>query len=266
MISNLNSGGNSHANGKLLPQADRCALEIINQIRNGTLRPSQKLGEESVARKMHIGRAPVRIAFERLVSAGILTRVHRSGTFVRRIGLEEFCELMDVRAVLEGLAARLACERVTPAELAHLEKMAKEMDEMLPRLTSSPNPNWIEVLKLEADFHAEIARLSGNRMLPRMVTTSDLVIFCFQMGVSINLNDAHAKHIPKHLEVAQAIGSRNPEFAERIMRGHILVAKELQVFKLAGIRHYADGRVGSTDRISQAAIHSKTQQQTTAKQ
>ncbi len=221
---------------KLGSQADRCAAEVIAQVRNGTLRPSQKLGEESVAKKMKMGRAPVRIAFERLVSAGILSRVHRSGTFVRKIGLEEYCQLLDVRAVLEGLASRLACERITPPELARLEEMAKEMDELLPNLAASASPDWGEVVKMEAEFHAEIARLSGNLVLPRILAVQDLVRCCFQMGVRLNMPATHGDHIPQHLEVVRALGSGDPDRAEKTLRDHILLSKEQEVLQLAGIR------------------------------
>lgn len=223
-------------NSKLASQADRCSAEIINQVRNGTLRPSQKLGEESVAKKMKIGRAPVRIAFERLVSAGVLRRVHRAGTFVRKVGLEEYCELLDIRAVLEGLGARLACERITRSELAPLEVMAHELDERLREFAASKAPDWEKALQLDATFHAEIARLSGNRVLPRILAVQDLVRCCFQMGVSLNMPAAQGEHIPQHQEVVRALGSGDPDRAESTLRDHILLSKEKEVLRLAGIR------------------------------
>jgi DNA-binding GntR family transcriptional regulator len=223
-------------NLKLASQADRCSAEIMNQVRNGTLRPSQKLGEESVAKKMKMGRAPVRIAFERLVSAGVLRRVHRAGTFVREVGLEEYCELLDIRTVLEGLAAHLAAERITPSELARLEKMAQEMDEMLPQLAASPSPDWGKIVQMEASFHAEIARLSGNRVLPRILAVQDLVRCCFHMGLSLNMPATQGEHIPQHRAVVRALASGDPDRAERTLRDHILLSKEQEILWLAGVR------------------------------
>ena len=43
---------------KLASQADRCAFGIAEEIRSGILRPGQKIGEESVAKKFGIGRPP----------------------------------------------------------------------------------------------------------------------------------------------------------------------------------------------------------------
>ena len=247
-------------NLKLGSQADRCAAEVIAQVRNGTLRPSQKLGEESVAKKMKMGRAPVRIAFERLVSAGVLSRVHRSGTFVRKISLEEYCELSDVRAVLEGLAARLACERITPSELGGLEAMAQKMDDLLPKLRDSEVPDWKEIVQLEADFHAEITRLSGNRILPRLIKTHDVVRRIFQMGNSLNMRTAHEKHIPQHQEVVRALGSGDPDRAEKTLRDHILLSKEQEVLRLAGVRAKLAARPYSPASISTATSRPKSKQ------
>lgn len=247
-------------NLELGSQADRCVAEVIAQVRNGTLRPSQKLGEESVAKKMKMGRAPVRIAFERLVSAGILSRVHRSGTFVRKLGLEEYCQLLDIRAVLEGLAGRLACERITPPELARLEEMAKDMDELLPRIAASPSPDWGKVVQLEADFHAEIARLSGNRMLPRILAVQDLLRCCFQMGVTLNMPATQGEHIPQHREVVRALGSGDSDLAEKTLRDHILLSKEQEVLQLAGIRAKPTSAANATASISTATSRPKLQQ------
>jgi DNA-binding GntR family transcriptional regulator len=244
-------------NVKLASQADRCAFEITQQIRDGALRPGQKIGEESVAKKLGIGRAPVRIAFERLVSAGVLRRVHRAGTFVRKIGLEEFCELSDVRAVLEGLAARLACERITAPELARLEEKAKAMDHLLPKLMKSPAPDWREIVQLEAEFHAEIARLSGNRLLPRILAIQDLIWWCFQMGVSLRMSETQEKHIPQHREVVRALGSGDPDLAERTLRDHILLAKEEEVLKLSGVRFRAAAT--SKSAVSASPRQSRTE-------
>ncbi len=222
---------------KVTPQADRCAFEIAKQIQQGDLLPGQKIGEESVAKKLGMGRAPVRIAFERLVSAGVLRRVHRAGTFVRKISLEEFCELSDVRAVLEGLAARLACERVTPDDIARLEKMAVELDVHLPENMKGSSKDWREVVQAEGKFHAEIARLSCNRMLSRLLGTHDLVRWCFQVGMALDLPYSTSQaEVPHHRAVTEALASGDPDRAEKIMRDHVLLAKEQRIIKLSGLR------------------------------
>jgi DNA-binding GntR family transcriptional regulator len=247
-------------NVKLSSQADRCAFLIAEEIRNGTLRPGQKIGEESVAKKLGTGRAPVRIAFERLVSAGVLNRVHRAGTFVRKISLGEYCELSDVRAVLEGLAARLACERSTPADLTRLEKMAIDMDARLPAMGAVATPDWREIVRAETEFHLEIARLSGNRILSRILAVQDLVRFCFQVGMALDLSYATSQEVvPHHLAVVRALASRDPDRAEKTMRDHVLLAKEQRILILSGLRSKPAGGSNSDAQNTVISLRSKPQ-------
>ncbi|MBI4024925.1 MAG: FCD domain-containing protein [Verrucomicrobia bacterium] len=225
--------------------ADRCTAELIKRIRKGMLRPAQKLGEESVAREMRVGRAPVRLAFERLVSAGVLERIHRSGTFVRKIGLEEQCEIMDVRMILEGFAARLACKRASRPQLFQLRKMADRIDALedclLIKQLADPK-QWGEVQRLEKDFHNQIARLSGNRTIARILSTQSLVECCIQMGITTPLGSPpDSRNIPRHRDIVRALASRDPDAAEKTIRRHILLSKEDGIAAVLSGDHFGTG-------------------------
>lgn len=223
------------SNGEAPLHADRCMAEIIHRIREGTLRPTQRLGEESFARKLGVGRPAVRVAFDRLVSMGVLNRIHRSGTFVRKLGLEQYCELSDVRAVLEAQAASLACQRATASDLRELTLLAEKMDLTEARLENSEDPNFSEMRRLETEFHGRIARLCGNEILRRLISMQDLVSCCFSMSVALSPAVPLDGTVPQHREVAKALASRNPELAAQVMRDHILLSKERTVSDLTGI-------------------------------
>src|SRR5687767_13366711 len=110
-------------------QTQRCVDLIVQLIRNEELSPGQRLGEVAMARRLKLGRAPVRAAFDQLAQVGLLERIPRSGTFVRKVTLQEYCEFVDLRAGLESIAARIACTRITDAELDKLEQLAKRLDD-----------------------------------------------------------------------------------------------------------------------------------------
>ncbi len=217
-------------NHRLSSQADRCAAELIKRIEKGVLRPNHRLGEESIAREIGIGRAPVRVAFERLVSAGVLKRLHRAGTFVRKISLKEQCEIMDVRMILEGFAVRLACKRASPFQLSQLRKLAGKIDALEDRLLTAriDDPlRWGEVQRLERDFHNQIARLSGNQTIARILAAQSLVECCVQMGITNPLGSPpDSKNIPRHRDIVRSLASRKPDAAEKTIRKHILLSKE----------------------------------------
>src|SRR5690349_17422339 len=108
--------------------AERCIDFVLDQIRTGQLHPAKRLGENSIAHKLGLGRGPVRTAFQRLHAIGLLHSQPGAGTYLRGVTLERFCEIMDARAGIEGFAGRLACARITDAELDDLEALAEKMD------------------------------------------------------------------------------------------------------------------------------------------
>jgi DNA-binding GntR family transcriptional regulator len=71
------------------------------------------LHESDLARSLGVSRTPVREALSRLVEEGILTSSHRRGVQVVPTSLDEYVAWLEVREVLEGLAARLAAQRAT---------------------------------------------------------------------------------------------------------------------------------------------------------
>ncbi|HEX7009397.1 MAG TPA: GntR family transcriptional regulator, partial [Phycisphaeraceae bacterium] len=145
---------------------DDCEQHIIEAICSGEIEPSQRLGEVSVARELGVGQAHVRAAFDRLAYAGILDRRHRSGTYVREISLREFIEMTQVRALLEGFACRLACGHATESDLAPLERLGRELDQRLAKLTPD---QYRQIERMDLDFHQRIVELSRSSVLKRIL-------------------------------------------------------------------------------------------------
>ncbi len=201
----------------VLPDADRCVEHLKEALRRGELRPGQRLGEESIARALKMGRAPVRIAFERLVCAGLFLRIHRSGTFVRQLSLPEYRDLMEVRALLESHAARLAAGRAEAPVLEELANLATEL-EALEEGGLTPEA-WSELQRLEVAFHTRIAQISGNEVLCQTLDQQNVIRLCF---VERRSPLAPARAEVPHRAVVEAIASRDGERAAQTMRRHIL--------------------------------------------
>lgn len=162
-----------------------CVDEIIHAIRMGHLLPSHRLGEESFAKKLNVDRSSVRLAFDRLVNSRLLERVHRGGTFVRRIDFREYCETMEVRAVLEGLAGKLACQFASKEDLNSLMTQAEELDQLSHQAQKNFKhfKNLQEVKVREMDFHLKLAKFSNNSVLCRMLTFHHLIHISFVAGI-----------------------------------------------------------------------------------
>jgi DNA-binding GntR family transcriptional regulator len=227
----------------------RCVDAIVDQIRTQKLKAGQRLGEVAMARRLKMGRAPVRAAFDQLARAGLLERIARSGTFIRKVSLEEYCELMDLRAALESMAARLAAARMPEAEFDKLAQLARRVDERSARFLAADasgkaeGDSRRETMDLERQFHRNIAAASGNRKIAELLEAQQLLENCFVLGQSFPPRLGHAgamrrgsRTIPSHAEVVKALRSRDGEAAARAMLGHLLLSKEDLVAGAIGMR------------------------------
>ncbi len=104
--------------------ADQACDVIERAILNGDLPPGTPLGEAELASRIGISRGPLREAINRLEGRRLLQRVPHMGVRVVCLSDAEVAEIYAMREVLEGLAARLAAEHMTPEEMDALEACA----------------------------------------------------------------------------------------------------------------------------------------------
>jgi DNA-binding GntR family transcriptional regulator len=222
--------------------SQRCVRDIVELIRRKELKAGQRLGEVAMARRLKIGRAPVRVAFDDLARAGLLERIARSGTFVRRVTLQEWCELMDLRAALESMAARLACKRLNPVELEKLAQVAKRLDQRSGRLYAQEVARGIsavqdeELVQLEREFHYAIATASGNHKIIELLENHSILENLFLMGQTFPPRRMPpAEGIPDHAAVVKSLRSGDPDAASDTMLKHLLLSKEQFVSNVVGL-------------------------------
>jgi DNA-binding GntR family transcriptional regulator len=93
-------------------------------IRSGKFKSGEHLREADVARWLNISRTPVREAFHRIISEGLLTNGPWNGVMVADLDAQQLKQLYAVRAALEGTAAALAAQHATKAEVHRLFQIA----------------------------------------------------------------------------------------------------------------------------------------------
>jgi DNA-binding GntR family transcriptional regulator len=90
-------------------------FEILrDRISNHQIAPGTKLGEQAVADEFKVSRARVREALTMLAQRGLVERVPARGAVVRQLDLQSTLQVLDMRELLEGLAARLATRNASP--------------------------------------------------------------------------------------------------------------------------------------------------------
>jgi len=86
------------------------------------------LVEKDLTKEFRVSRTPYREAIRKLENMKLVTVVPRFGTYVRKISITEVNDAYEIRMRLEMMAAELAAKRMTPEQLAELERMIHRID------------------------------------------------------------------------------------------------------------------------------------------
>lgn len=133
--------------------------EIQRRILSGESKPGERLSQQSLARDLGVAQGTVRESLMELQWLGLVESVDRLGVFVGDLDASRICEAYQVREVMEGLAARLACGNSGRADIAELRGMADN----IYRLAQEKNS---EAAALDRNFHLHVSfRLFRNHSL-----------------------------------------------------------------------------------------------------
>src|SRR5580692_5904979 len=105
--------------------------EILSRLRDhiveGNIAEGGRVPERQLCEMLKISRTPLREALKVLAAEGLVELLPNRGARVRALSEQDLGELFDMMGGLEGLAGRLACERITDAEIAEIERLHYEM-------------------------------------------------------------------------------------------------------------------------------------------
>jgi len=138
---------------------DEVASRIRDMIIEGVLAPGARIYEEQLGKTLGVSRTPMREALKTLESEGLIEVAAARGAVVRRFSPKDVRDMLDVLAVLESFAARLACKAATGEQIAELRVLHDRMAAFFKAR------NRLEYYKLNQDFHSGVLRLSGNAAL-----------------------------------------------------------------------------------------------------
>lgn len=105
--------------------------EILTRLRDhiveGNIPDGGRIPERQLCEMLGISRTPLREALKVLAAEGLVELLPNRGARVRQLSERDLDELFDVMGGLEALAGRLACENITDAEIAEIERLHYEM-------------------------------------------------------------------------------------------------------------------------------------------
>lgn len=191
---------------------DLAYQQLKAKVLSGGLLGNERLSVVALAKRMQMSRSPVRAAVERLAAEG-LVQLEPVGVSIIRPSLDQLLQVLQVRSVLEGLAARLAVPNMRDTVLRELEAIQHAFEEAV----AGDDVERARVLDLQ--FHQKIMTQSEN---PVLVEELDRVQARVIVGTySVAWSTQQKRAVSEHRALIEALGARNPQRAEEAAVSHM---------------------------------------------
>lgn len=216
------------ADSEVASQTGRALLGIRECLLRGEFSRGERISEIGISERLQMSRTPIRMALERLAHLGLLDVGAKGGFFVREFTIADVRDAIEVRAVLEGTAARLAAERLSSDfELEPLRRLRDRIDGLSELTVTSLDSymDWNEA------FHVAIVELSKSTMLKRMLEQAGSLPFASlnAMVFSTSMLDTSQRTLAiaqeQHRALVEAIENREGTRAEHLAREHARLAR-----------------------------------------
>jgi DNA-binding GntR family transcriptional regulator len=206
----------------LVRNASAAATELIRlAIVEGRLVPGQRLKEEELAREFGISRTPVREALLVLQAEGLVDAMPNRGATVRAHTAQDLDDLYQLRALLEGFAARRAATRLDEAELVQLHESCE-------RFARLEEDDVSEIVRENVDFHNTILEGAGSARLIEMTRKTVELPLVYKSYIWYSKDQLRiSAHY--HRQITRALAARDGDRAEMIMKEHVFEARDLLV-------------------------------------
>ncbi len=207
-----------------IPQGQSAYRRLLEEIRNGALLPGARLREIELAERMGISRTPVREAIRQLESDGLVAHLPRQGATIRSLDHAEVVELYEMRAVLEGTAARLAARAASDIELAELAALNGEL---------AAAPAGAQAREVNRVFHRTLIEAARNRFLIKAMSALQKTLLILG-PTTLAEPDRAAAAVAEHAAVLDALLARDGAQAEVAMRAHVEAALSARIRGMRG--------------------------------
>ena len=208
----------------------RAVIELREKILSGELQGGMRLFEVPLAELLQISRTPVREAMSRLVEEGLLDRLPNGGFIVRRFRFNDVVDSIELRGVVEGMAARLAAERgAKPEAMAAIKHTLEQLDACFG--SQFDEVDFDAYSDLNRLFHLQMAELSGSEIVRREVERVSALPFASpsaflpgRMNITVFRRSLWTGQ-EQHKAMVSAVELREGARAEAIAREHARTAR-----------------------------------------
>ena len=176
--------------------------------------PGDKISVEELSRELGVSRTPLWGAINRLEAEGIVEIAPRLGVYLIDYDPRRIIDMYLAREALEGMAARLAAEKISKREI---EALRANIDQQRKHIKDKKFDSYHESV---VDFHSSIVRIADSKSLQKLLDS----VFAQIRAMRVQRSSA-PMHLPQscdaHGEILEALERKKPDLAEKVMREHI---------------------------------------------
>jgi DNA-binding GntR family transcriptional regulator len=182
---------------------------------HGELPPGARLTEAVLCGRLKVSRTPLREALKVLSHEGLVEILPNRGARVVRLLLEDVKDLFEVIGALESLAGRLACERITDAEICEIKAIHYQMQAGFIRR------DLPEYFRLNQSIHRRIVAAAGNPVLAATHENLNARLLRARYLASQTDQERWAAAMHEHELIIDALGGRAAEEMGRLLQEHL---------------------------------------------
>ncbi|MEG9247125.1 GntR family transcriptional regulator [Arthrobacter sp. Soc17.1.1.1] len=193
--------------------------QVRSMIASGELAAGSWLRETTLADRIGVSRTPIREALNRLAAEGLVELSRNKGAQVVSFSPDDVAGLYDVRAGFEPHAVLLSVPKLTDDDITELASLSERMEAVV-----AEGGDLAGLGALNAAFHGIFIERCGNRHVAtalQSVMRPAVVAHTFRKYSA----EALRRSMQHHAELVAAAAARDGEWAESVMRTHILAAR-----------------------------------------
>ncbi|NWG14339.1 MAG: GntR family transcriptional regulator [Acidobacteria bacterium] len=230
------------------PLNERVYQVIREGIYSGRFKPGEMIRELRLAAELQVSQATVREALLRLERASLVSRIPNKGTQVTILSEKQFRERMELRCLLEGIAAVEAAKRMTEEDFQELKRLERAFSQAWSRKA------YFDLSQAEFQFHHLIWERSQNESLCQVLDFLVTPMFAF-MSVVRSLNPGGSPGMP-HAAITDALREGGEGKIKEAIANHIrrYRGKSIEQY-LRPIRGRREPAIATRSSADHARVH-----------
>ena len=198
---------------------ERTYEAILEAVQSFALEPGKCVSVQDLASQLGVSRTPLSAALRRLEQNGLVSVIPYKGVRIAPISARDVREILALRILLEGYAAREAAGLLSPDELAQGEEILHQMKR------AHADQRLLESANIGHQFHQLLLSRVDNLRLVDILQQLDA-----QYGrirrYSVALCDRGARSIAQHEDILKALRAGDAEGAAQAMADHLASVRD----------------------------------------